>query len=197
MAALRRNDEEKRARDARRARLVERVREARRSPGAESDSGAAGPVPLRTAAPPAVNPAERPPSSLSSGSASLMGPPPPPPRRPHLPPPPPPDGSLSGDQSLGTPQSAPRPLEPPHAPARQGKSAYALDGSPSEGGTPRSRHRLHARSANALWPFFHIRPPKLKNRKCLFCIKYMRIMFKTSQTIRIYHFYFYSKASCY
>ena len=64
MAALRRNDEDKRARDARRARLVERVREARRSPGAESDSGAAGPVPLRTAAPPAVNPAERPPSSL-------------------------------------------------------------------------------------------------------------------------------------
>lgn len=148
MAALRRNEEEKRARDARRARLVERAREARQSPGTESDSGAAGLAPLRTAATPAVNLAERPPSSLSSGSATSMGPPPPPPRRPHLPPPPPPVGSLSGDQALGTPQSAPRPMEPPPAPVRQGKRAYAPDGSPSEGGTPRSRHRPHGRSTN-------------------------------------------------
>ena len=148
MAALRRNEEEKRARDARRARLVERAREARQSPEADSDSGTAGAAPLRMAAPPTVDPAGRPPSSLSSGSASSMGPPPPPPRRPHVPPPPPPDGPLPGDNTLGTPQSTPRPLEPPRAPVRPGKRAHAFDSSPSEGGTPRSRQRPHSRTAN-------------------------------------------------
>ena len=148
MAALRRNEEEWRARDARRARLVERAREARQSPGADSDSVTGGSAPLRTSAPPTVETVGRPPSSLSSGSTASMGPPPPPPRRPHAPPPPPPVGSMSGDHTLGTPQATPRPVEPPRAPVRPGKRAHAFDSSPSEGGTPRSRHRPHSRTAN-------------------------------------------------
>ena len=161
MAALRRNEEEKRARDARRARLVERAREARQSPGTDSDPGtgigAAGPAPV---GPEATDHAGRPSSSLSSGSATSMGPPPTPPRRPRIPPPPPPAGALTGDQSLRTPQAAPRALEPPPAPARPGKRTYVTDDSPSEGGTPRSRHRPHkhptsGRASSADGRLFH------------------------------------------
>ena len=150
MAALRRNEEEKRARDARRARMVERAREARHSPGADSDSGTAAgsaeSAPLGSAAPSTADPSGRPLSSLSSGSVSSMCPPPPPPRRPSVPPPQPPDRSLGAGHSLATPQSAPRSLDPPPAPSRPGKRTYACDGSPSERGTPRSRPRPSAKA---------------------------------------------------
>ena len=136
MAALRRSAEEKRARDARRARLVERAREARQSPGSEStpetDSGIVGSAP-----PLPVGPAGRSPAVLHSPPS--MGPPPP--QRPRVPPPPLPARSCSGERQPSTPHSAPRPLEPPHAPARPGKRTLAWSGSPSGDGTPRTRYK--------------------------------------------------------
>ena len=144
MAALRRNDEEKRARDARRARLVERARETRRSPGTDpspgSGRGAAASAPSS-----GDGPAERSPATeCPAGNPSPMGPPappPPPPLRPREPPPPLPAGSPSGKRLPSTPRSTPRSLEPPPAPARPGKRGLVWSGSPSEGGTPRTRHK--------------------------------------------------------
>ena len=144
MAALRRNEEEKRLRDARRARLAERAREARRSPGTEEVTGAAqggtGSVP-----PSPGGPAGRPrTASHPAGGPSPMGPPAqpqPPSQRPRVPPPPLPAAPPSGERPPGTPRSAPRPLEPPPAPARLGKRGIAWGGSPSEGDTPRTRHK--------------------------------------------------------
>ena len=125
MAALRRGQEEKRVRDARRARLVERAREARRSPGDASSGSGAG---MSGSSPP--------------GAHRPMGPPPvpPPPQRPRVPPPPLPR-SPSGERPPGTPQSAPRNLVPPSAPVRPGKRPIAWNGSPSEAATPRTRHK--------------------------------------------------------
>ena len=126
MAALRRGQEEKRVRDARRARLVERAREARRSPGDASSGSGAG----------------KSGSSPPGGHRPPMGPPPvpPPPQRPRVPPPPLPR-SPSGERPPGTPQSAPRNLVPPSAPVRPGKRPIAWNGSPSEAATPRTRHK--------------------------------------------------------
>ena len=137
MAALRRNDEEKRARDARRARLVERAREARGSPGSEStsetDRGVLG------SAPPSPGGLSGK-SSATTQNPSTMGPPPSS-QRPRVPPPPLPPRSPSGERPPRTPQSAPRPLEPPPAPSRPGKRTMPWSGSPSEGSTPRARHK--------------------------------------------------------
>ena len=142
MAALRRNAEDKIARDARRARLVERAREARESPGSEPTSetergitGSAPPSPGGTSG-----------SSVAPiHSPSPMGPPPPP-RRPSVPPPPLPGRSQSGERPSRTPPSAPRSLEPPPAPTRPGKRTLPWKGSPSESGTPRSRHKPQSHS---------------------------------------------------
>ena len=139
MAALRRNDEEKRARDARRARLVERAREARQSPGSESDQGVVGSAP-----PSPGGRTGRSPAALQS--QHLMGPPPPP-QRPRVPPPPLPSRSPSGERPPSTPQSTPKSLEPPPAPARPGKRTLAWDGSPSGDDTPKTRHRPQSHPA--------------------------------------------------
>ena len=137
MAALRRSAEEKRARDARRARLVERAREARQSslsePASETDGGS-----VRSAPSSPGGTSERSPAAMQSPPA--MGPPPPP-QRPRVPPPPLPSRPSSGERSLGTPQSSPRPLEPPPAPARPRKRSLPWKGSPSESNTPRTRHK--------------------------------------------------------
>ena len=146
MAALRRNDEDKRARDARKARLVERARETRQSPRSDCNSGS-GRGAAASERSPLGGPAERHPAdALSAGSPSPMGPPapaPPPPssQRPRDPPPPLPARSPGGERLPVTPRSEPRPLEPPHAPARLGKRGLVSSGSPSEGGTPRTRHK--------------------------------------------------------
>ena len=74
MAALRRNDEDKRARDARKARLVERARETRQSPGSDCNSGS-GRGAAASERSPLGGPAERHPAdALSAGSPSPMGP---------------------------------------------------------------------------------------------------------------------------
>ena len=155
MAALRRNDEDKRGRDARKARLVERARETRKSPGSNSNSGS-GRGAAASERSPLGGPAERHPAdALSAGSPSPMGPPAPAPssrrhrlagtspssQRPRDPPPPLPARSPGGERLPVTPRSEPRPLEPPHAPARLGKRGLVSSGSPSEGGTPRTRHK--------------------------------------------------------
>ena len=131
-AALRRNAEDKRARDARKARLLERALEARRSPGAESPSGA-GRESARSAPPSPGGPvgrlqiAARSPVGPSPMGPPPPAPPPPPTLRPRDPPPPLPVGSPSGDRLPVTPRSDPRPLEPPPAPARQGKTGLTVE----------------------------------------------------------------------
>ena len=137
MAALRRTAEEKRARDARRARLVERAREARQSPSSERSSGTDQGV-VGSAPPSPRGPTES--SPAVSQSPSPMGPPPPL-QRPRVPPPPLPSESSIGERPRGTPRSSPRPLEPPPAPARPRKRSLPLSGSPSESGTPRTRYK--------------------------------------------------------
>ena len=149
-AALMRNEEEKRARDARRARMVERARSARRSEEAasapesgvssanSSPSGTERQSPSRLAAAP-------PPADRSPAGPSPMGPPPAPQplQRPSGPPPPLPTKSPKGERLSKTPKSLPRPLEPPPAPGRPEKRAIGWNGSPSEGDTPRTRHKPH------------------------------------------------------
>ena len=136
MAALRRNEEEKRARDARRARLVEKVREGRVSPvvGTLAAGGGASSAPPREASP----------SAHPEGSLPPMAPPPPPPPPPRLRgplPPPLPAGPTDGELPDATPPSTPVPLEPPPAPGRPSKRVMPRDGSPTERGTPRTRHK--------------------------------------------------------
>ena len=161
-AALRRGEEEKRARDARRVRMAERAREARRSEGTASAPGSgvssAGSSPSGTEhQPPSRLAAMPPPTDRSPAGPLPMGPPPAPPLlpRPSGPPPPLPAKSPKGEQLPRTPKSLPRPLEPPPAPVRQGKRAIGWNGSPSEGDTPvRSkqkpfRHSGGGRSSSA------------------------------------------------
>ena len=144
MAALRRNEEEWRAREERRARLVGRAREARLAEATSVPKPSAAPSPRAATSPSAesTSAAAAPPLVRSP---PLMGPPPPPPlpRRPDAPPPPLPAAARSGDPLPKTPQTSSRPVDPPSAPARPGKRSIAWNGSPSEGGTPRSRHKTH------------------------------------------------------
>ena len=125
-AALRQNSEEKRDRDTRRARLVEKARGACQSPGSEqasdTDQGLAGSV---LHSPSGLS--GRPSATVSSQSS--MGPPPPP-QRPRVPPPPLPARSPSGERPPGTPHSAQRPLESPPAPARPGRGRFPGAGRP-------------------------------------------------------------------
>ena len=136
--ALQRGETERRAREAKRARLVERAREARRSPG--SDSGSTLPSEEASKDSSGVGP----PPGEPSGEPASMGPPPPPrpDRRPRAPPPPLPPSA--GGPPPTTPPSTPRLMEPPSAPVRPGKRGLAWTGSPTDGGSQRSRHRAQS-----------------------------------------------------
>ena len=150
--ALRRAEDERRIREAKRARLAAKARESQCSPGADAAAAMSAP------------PVPAPPGIPSAGKAP-MGPPPPPPRpppppqlqRPGVPPPPLPVVSPSGVSPQGTPPHAPGSLDPPPAPDRPGKRGLAWSGSPSEGETPRTRHKSYqstgrANSADARLP---------------------------------------------
>ena len=135
MAALRRNEEERRARDARRARLVEKVREGRVSPvvGTLAAGGGDGSTPSGVTSP-----------SRPEGSLPPTDPPPPPPPPPRLRGPPPPSvpaGATDGGIPKATPPSTPAPIEPPPAPGRPSKRIMPWSGSPTERGSPRTRHK--------------------------------------------------------
>ena len=127
MEALRRGEEERRAREAKRARLAERARETLRSPGVEaaSDPSATRPAPLEPS---------------SAGKPPPMGPPPPPPplRRP---PPLPQQSEAAQSPSVAT-TAAGKPAE-----ERPTKRSLPLEGSPTDGGTPRARQRCQPGTA--------------------------------------------------
>ena len=169
-AALRRNEEQKRARDARKARLVERGRENRlsRATGSSTDPVAevAERSPIGAIAPSLGSTPGKPLTAPPlSKNPSPMGPPPAPPPTPSLS-----AGSGGDGRPLGTPRSAPRTLEPPPAPGRLGKRALAWNGSPSERGTPRSRHKPHppmenrgrANSADGRLPNREVTHPRVR-----------------------------------
>ena len=149
MAALRRNEEEKRARDARRARLIGRAREGLLSPVNVPPSGLGGEVGQASPLAPSPGGQEEPstgrgtvpPTSTPRGIPSPMGPPPPPLLRPKDPPPALPTGHQCGQSPTATPPPTPRPLETPAAPRRPTKRDLSWSGSPSEEGAPRARHK--------------------------------------------------------
>ena len=141
MAALRRGEEEKRARDARRARLAEKAREGRVSPVVTTTAtGGAGSTPPRVASPSAVPAGVASVSGSLAGSSSVMAPP-----APFLPTPRqrgPHPLSLTGHQSKGTPVSSTKSAD--HlTPGRPGKRSLPRTGSPTDGESPRSRARAH------------------------------------------------------
>ena len=130
MEALRRGEEERRVREAKRARLAEKAKEVRSSPGADT-------VLASSATQSPTSP------STTSAATSAMGPPP-------LPPPPPRLRGLPSSQSSGPPRKAPpaepppstpAPLEPPPDPGRPPKRGMPWGGSPTEGGSPRTRQK--------------------------------------------------------
>ena len=123
MEALRRGEEERRAREAKRARLAEKARETRHPPGAEGTSAT-----LATS-----------PEPPSAGRAPPMGPPPPPPTL-RRPPPPPPKSDAAQPPSVAA-TAAGKPDERPT------KRSLPLEGSPTDGGTPRARQRFQPGSS--------------------------------------------------
>ena len=143
--ALLRGETERRAREAKRARLVERAREARRSPVSDAASIPPSEEASKDSSPSGSS-ASAPPSCVRRPPVepSPMGPPPPPrpDRRPRAPPPPLPPSA--GDPPPTTPPSTPRLMEPPSAPVRPGKRALVSTGSPTDGGGQRSRHRAQS-----------------------------------------------------
>ena len=136
--ALRRGEEDRRMRDAKRARLALKAREARHSPGAESASvGSSGGASVTPETPQAVNP-------------SVMGPPPPPPLPQRRPQPPLPAATPVSRPHL-TASTASRQTQPPFAPGRPTKRAPPWE---TEGHNPRTRQHSssgagHPRSMSA------------------------------------------------
>lgn len=128
MEALRRGEEERKAREAKRARLVEKAKEARQPPVTEASSSQTSRDATDAVGRQTVNPAQ-------------MGPPPPPPQPPHRRPAAPP------------PPAAPS-TRPPPAPSRPSKRGLPLTESPTEGGSihPKVKYyssSVHARASSA------------------------------------------------
>ena len=125
--ALRREQGERRAREEGRARLVEKAKETKRTPGEKS------------AAAPSATQGSGPPKALPTGRSPPMAPPPPPPplRRPPLPP----RGAATEAQPPGTSASNQQTAQPP-AQERASKRTLPWEGSPTEGGSPRARQRF-------------------------------------------------------
>ena len=132
--ALHRGETERRAREAKRARLVERARESRRPSSSDATLG-----------PSSKENGDIAPSTTSAATPT-MGPPPPPPPPPRLRglSSPQPSGPSSEAPPAETPPSTPAPLEPPPAPGRPPKRVMPCGGSPTEGGSPRTRHKHQA-----------------------------------------------------
>ena len=125
MEALRRGEEERRVREAKRARLVEKAREVLSSPGVDAA--------LASSATQSPTLSEPPPTE----SSPPMGPPPPPPplRRP---PPLPPPATVA---EATRPQSVPAHSAHKHTEERPTKRSLPWESSPTDSGSPRARQR--------------------------------------------------------
>ena len=138
MEALRRGEEERKAREAKRARLVEKAKEARQSPVTEASSSQTVREATDTVGRQTVNPA-------------LMGPPPLPPPPPHRRPAPPPPPAAQPIPDVRpppeNPPAAPRLSKPPSAPSRPTKRGLPLTGSPTD--HPHPKVKYHSSSAHA------------------------------------------------